>query len=175
MKLARKVLCLISILVAPTLSHSASPDCYVVNFTKDNDRNSQMLNRELYPALAIAGVSAELVTVDTSSVAKWEKSAHEMFDRDIIPVFNKWVGLPGFAAIVDAHSKRVMGCVDGKFSSYEIAEEIRRMCTMASGNSYGSRASVDWSTFDKNSMIVKTSTPSKTTQCPAARNVDPND
>ena len=107
-------------------------------------------------ALAISGISAEEVVIDTSTAAKWEKGAHEAFDRDIVPIFNKWVGLPGFAAIVDANSKRVIGCVNSKFDSNEMAREIRKMASRAQGSAYLSKASVS----------------TKTTNCPAAHNVD---
>jgi hypothetical protein len=96
----------------------------------------------------------ESVVIDTSTAAKWEKGAHEAFDRDIVPVFNKWVGLPGFAAVVDARSKRVIGCVNSQFSSSEMAQEIRRMASQATGSAYMSNAS----------------TRSKTTKCPEAHN-----
>ena len=81
---------------APTFA--ASPDVYVVNFRNAEDNNSARLDGELSTALAISGVNAEEVVIDTSTAAKWEKGAHEAFDRDIVPVFNQWVGLPGFAA-----------------------------------------------------------------------------
>jgi len=134
-----------------------SPDVYVVNFRQDDNAQSQQLDSEIYTAMSIVGGNAEHVIIDTSTLAKWEKGAHEAFDREIVPVFNKWVGLPGFAAIVDANSKQVIGCVNSTFSSSEMAEQIRTMAARASGNSYLSNAS----------------TRTKTTQCPDAFNVDP--
>ena len=132
-------------------------DIYVVNFRNATDSNSQQLDSQLASALAISGVNAEEVVIDTSTAAKWEKGAHEAFDRDIVPVFNKWVGLPGFAAVVDAKSKRVIGCVNSTFDANEMANEIRKMASRAQGSAYLSNASVS----------------SKTTRCPAAHNVDP--
>ncbi len=134
-----------------------SPDVYVVNFRSDKSAESQKLDYELMSALSMVGGNIEQVTIDTSNAAKWEKSAHEAFDRDIVPVFNKWVGLPGFAAVIDARSKRVIGCVDSNFSSAEIAEQVRKMSSQAAGSGYMSNAS----------------TRSKSTRCPAAHNVDP--
>ncbi len=133
-----------------------SPDVYVVKFRHDGNIKSQQLESELNVAMAMVD-GVEEVIIDTSNPAKWEKSAHEAFDRDIVPVFNKWVGLPGFAAVVDANTKQVMGCVNASFSSTEMAEEIRIMQSRASGQAYMSRASIG----------------GKTTQCPAAHNVDP--
>ncbi len=138
-------------------SFAASPDIYVVNFRNAQDTNSSRLDGELSTALAIAGVNAEEVIIDTSTAAKWEKGAHDAFDRDIVPVFNQWVGLPGFAAVVDANSKKVIGCVNSAFSASEMAEKIRQMASISQGAAYMSRASVT----------------TKTTKCPTAHNVDP--
>jgi len=137
-------------------SYAASPDVYVVNFRNSNDAQSQQLDAQLSSALSMARVNAEEVVIDTSTAAKWEKGAHEAFDRDIVPVFNQWVGLPGFAAVVDAKTKRVIGCVNASFSTNEMASEIGKMASKATGSAYMSRASV-----------------SAKTSCPAAHNVDP--
>jgi len=137
---------------------ATSPDVYVVNFRNDKNTESQVLDSQLATALAMVGGKAEEVVIDTSTAAKWEKGAHEAFDRDIVPVFNQWVGLPGFAAIVDANSKRVIGCVNDKFSADEMARELGKMASKASGKAYLSNAS----------------TGGKTTQCPPVYNVVPN-
>lgn len=136
---------------------AASPDVYVVNFRADTSAESAQLDAQLASAMAIAGVQAEEITIDTSTAAKWEKGAHTAFDHDIVPVFNKWVGLPGFAAVVDAKSKRVIGCVNSRFDASEMAQELRKMASRASGSAYLSNAS----------------TRAKTTKCPPAFNVDP--
>ena len=157
----KKFIALLSATVMTTAfgatAFAASPDVYVVNFRADTSAESAQLDAQLASAIAIAGVQAEEVTIDTSTAAKWEKGAHDAFDRDIVPVFNKWVGLPGFAAVVDAKSKRVIGCVNGKFDASEMAQELRKMASKASGKAYMSNAS----------------TRSKTTKCPPAFNVDP--
>ena len=145
--------------VAMTAAFGASAfatDVYVVNFRNAKDVKSQQLDGQLASALAISGVNAEEVIIDTTTAAKWEKGAHEAFDRDIVPVFNQWVGLPGFAAIVDAKTKRVIGCVNSTFDANEMAREIRQMASKAQGSAYLSNASVS----------------SKTTRCPAAHNID---
>ena len=147
-------------------------DVYVVNFRNAKDVKSQQLDGILASALAISGVNAEEVVIDTSTAAHWEKGAHEAFDRDIVPVFNQWVGLPGFAAVVDAKSKRVIGCVNSTFSVNEMAREIRQMASKAQGSAYKSNASYDFTPDDKYKYIIKTSVSSKTTRCPAAHNVD---
>ena len=142
--------------VTAALGSSAfAADVYVVNFRNAKDANSQQLDAQLASALAISGVNAEEVVIDTSTAAKWEKGAHEAFDRDIVPVFNKWVGLPGFAAVVDANTKRVIGCVNASLNANDMAREIRTMASRAQGSAYLSNASTRGSTA-----------------CPAAHNVD---
>ena len=143
-----------ALLASATVASANSFDTYVVNFTHNEAAESSVLDNAINAALAQAGVNAESVTIDMSTAAKWEASAHVAFDRDIVPVFNKWVGLPGFAAIVDARSKRVVGCVNSKFTADEIAQEVRRHTLMAAGRA----VKTDASTFQK------------TTQCPPAHN-----
>ena len=150
----RKLLSLvgaISVLGGTAFANSA--DVYVVNFRSDQSVESQNLDNELKTALSMVNENVEHVVIDTSSAAKWEKSAHEAFDREIVPVFNKWVGLPGFAAIIDAGTKQVIGCVNGEFNANEIAKEIQRMASQAQGQAYFSRTSF-----------------TKSTNCPAAHN-----
>ena len=143
-------------LAAPAIAQS-SPDVYVVNFRNAQDSNSAKLDGELSSALVIAGVNAKEVVIDTSTAAKWEKGAYDAFDLDIVPVFNQWVGLPGFAAVVDANSKTVIGCVNSAFSANEMAAEIRDMTAKSSGAARLTSANIQ----------------TKTTKCPAAHNVDP--
>ena len=166
-------------------AYSNDPDCYVVNFRNAKDNNSARLDAELPSAMAISGMNLEEVVIDTSTAAFWEKGAHEAFDRDIVPVFNQWVGLPGFAAIVDARSKRVIGCVNSTFTASEMADKIRQMCSAATGKAYLSRASLEYDIKEiyglndsaeyvpNQSYIIKASINSKTTRCPAPHNVDP--
>lgn len=138
-------------------SSAFATDVYVVNFRNAKDVKSQQLDGQLASALAISGVNAEEVVIDTTTAAKWEKGAHEAFDRDIVPVFNKWVGLPGFAAVVDADTKRVIGCVNSAFDAGTMAQELRKMSAQAKGEAFMSAAS----------------TRTRSTECPPAFNVDP--
>ena len=133
------------------------PSCAWLLITAKINADSAALERQIYPALSIVGDTAEHVIIDTSTAARWEKGAHEAFDREIVPVFNKWVGLPGFAAIIDAKTKTVLGCVNGNFQAYEMAEEIKKMSARVKGTAYMSRAAFS----------------GKSTQCPPAFNTPP--
>lgn len=134
----------------------ATPDVYVVNFRSDKSAESQALDSQLSSALSMVPAKVEKIDIDISNAAKWEKSAHDAFNHDIVPVFNKWVGLPGFAAIVDARSKRVIGCVNNQFQASEIASEIGRMSAQSKGQATLSKASF-----------------TKSTACPPAFNTPP--
>jgi len=145
----------VTAIATPAFANS-NPDTYVVNFRNNDAVESQILDSNIDAAIAMAGVNSEEVVIDTSTAAAWEKGAHEAFDRDIVPVFNKWVGLPGFAVIVDARTKQVISCVNSKHSASEIASEVRTKTMMAQGRAVRTDAS----------------TSMKTTQCPPAHNKD---
>ncbi|MEM9600367.1 MAG: hypothetical protein AAF926_05045 [Pseudomonadota bacterium] len=119
----------------------AAPDVYVVNFRSDSEPTSKMLDEALNTAISLAGVEAEQVIVDTTTAAKWERSAHDAFNRNLVPVFNRWVGLPGFAAIVDADTKAVIGCVTPGIEPRDMARELRRMALTAQGQAVLTQAS----------------------------------
>lgn len=137
-------------------AYAAAPDVYVVNFKNEKNAESQRLDAQLYSALSMVDRKVEHVVIDTTTAARWEKGAHEAFDRDIVPVFNKWVGLPGFAAIVDARSKNILGCVNGNFNATEMARHISTMAAQVSGEAYLSNTSFG-----------------KTTKCPPTFNEPP--
>ncbi|MGJ8564916.1 MAG: hypothetical protein ACSHXY_15355 [Alphaproteobacteria bacterium] len=136
---------------------AAAPDVYVVNFRNEKNTDSQTLDTKIYSAISSVGANIEHVVIDTTTAARWEKGAHEAFDRDIVPVFNKWVGLPGFAAVVDAKSKKVIGCVNPNTETDEMTQELKRMTAKASGTAIISRASIN----------------AKATECPPAYNTPP--
>ncbi|MEL6686938.1 MAG: hypothetical protein AAFP97_04885 [Pseudomonadota bacterium] len=119
----------------------ASPDVYVVNFRHAEDASSQQLNAQLPDVLRMAEVNAEEVIIDTTTAAKWTKAAHDAFNRDIVPVFNKWVGLPGFAAVVDADSKSIIGCLTPRADADTLARELRNMAAQSKGEAVMTAAS----------------------------------
>lgn len=119
----------------------AAPDVYVVNFRHAQDTKSQQLDSQLSTALKMAQVNAEEVVIDTTTAAKWEKAAHDAFNRDIVPVFNKWVGLPGFAAVVDANSKTIIGCIDATRTASDMARDITSMTQSIKGQPRMTQAS----------------------------------
>ncbi len=154
LKTAAAISALMSLIIAAPAF--ASPDVYVVNFHHAKDAKSQQMSAQLPSILQMAQVEAEEVLIDTTNAAKWEKAAHDAFNRDLVPVFNKWVGLPGFAAVVDAQSKDVIGCLTPAAEASVLARELRNMASKAKGRAFASAASA-----------------TSATQCPDTFNVMP--
>ena len=134
----------------------AKPDVYVVNFRHAEDTSSQQLNAQLPTVLEMAQVNAEEVVIDTTTAAKWTKAAHDAFNRDIVPVFNKWVGLPGFAAVVDAKNKTVIGCLSPRADVDTLARELRNMAATSRGEA-----------------VMTAASSNAVTECPEAFNIPP--
>ncbi|MGB3456449.1 MAG: hypothetical protein WBG08_01715 [Litorimonas sp.] len=139
LKTAAAVSALLSLIIAAPAF--AAPELYIVNFRHAEDAKSQQLETQLPTVLRLAEVAAEEVVVDTTTAAKWEKAAHDAFNKDIVPVFNKWVGLPGFAAVVDASDKSVIGCLTPGADPVVLARELKTMASRAKGEAFQQAAS----------------------------------
>ena len=139
----------------PAAAQISQPELYVVMFRADWCAPCKVVEPRLNGALRSLGdPSIEPVMFDISDPGLGEVAAHRAFDREIVPQYNRWLGLTGFAAIIDATSKQTLGCVNSKFSADEIAQEVRRHTLMAAGRA----VKTDASTFQK------------TTECPPAHN-----
>ena len=102
------------------------PDVYVVKFRADNCQQCVQLDSQLHNAMSMVNSPrVEEVTIDSSNGLKWEVSAHTAFDRNIVPQFNKWVGLTGFVAVIDRETRQTIGCVDSKDDTYKMANFIK--------------------------------------------------
>ncbi|PHS40252.1 MAG: hypothetical protein COA91_04565 [Robiginitomaculum sp.] len=141
-------------LIAVTASATERPDIYVVKFRADDCATCGLMETQLDTAMKmVSGSKVELVTIDTTNLLQWEKSAHTAFDRDFVPQFNKWVGLTGFVAVIDRRSRRTIGCVSDKQNAYKMANLIKSAAGLPHDQAISNR----------------------TTQfkCPATLNVDP--
>lgn len=113
-----------------TSAHAA--DVVVMKFRADDCSTCGMIEAQVDTALAMVGTdSVKEITVDVSNAALWEKGAHESFDADVVPVFNKYVGLTGFAAVVDARTQRTIGCVNENYDASQVAALIKKAAGMA--------------------------------------------
>ncbi len=139
-------------MAAFTANAGERADVYVVKFRSDNCSECSILESNLDRAMAMAGTSkAKIVNIDTTNALTWEVSAHRAFDANIVPVYNKWVGKTGFVAVVDAKSRRAIGCFDAKEDVYKMANFVKSAAGLPHDRAVANRNDF---------------------RCPAAQNVD---
>lgn len=136
---------LVTLLGAATLALSfgtsaQAADVVVITFKADDCQSCAAIDSQVDTALAMVG-SAKVaeVTVDISNAALWGKGAHESFDADVVPVFNKYVGLTGFAAVIDTKSRKTIGCVNENYDASQVAELIKRAARIPSTTAASTR------------------------------------
>jgi len=109
-----------------------STELYVVMFRADWCAPCKIVEPSIAQALSIMrDPSIESLTIDISNPGLSEISAHKAFDRNIVHQYNTWLGVTGFAAIIDATNKQTLGCVNLKYSPQDMAAHIRNLKTYA--------------------------------------------
>ena len=110
----------------------ATPEMYVVMYRADWCPPCKVVEPALDQALStLRDPAIEYVEIDISNPGLSEIGAHAAFDRQIVPQYNKWLGLTGFAAIIDATNKQTLGCVNMLYDSASMATHIRNLKTYA--------------------------------------------
>lgn len=121
-----------ALLTAFSASANAA-DVVVMKFRADECVSCPVMENSVDTAVAMVGQEkVKSVTIDISNAALWEKSAHEAFDADVVPVFNTYVGLTGFTAVVDKKTRKAIGCVNENYNANDVAELIKRAANIAS-------------------------------------------
>lgn len=111
-----------------------TPDVYVVMFRADYCAPCKIVEPALSQALnSLADPRIEYVHIDIGA-GNGEKNAHLVFDRGLVPQYNKWLGVTGFAAIVDGDTKETLGCVNMTYDSASMAMHIRNLQGAAQRN-----------------------------------------
>ncbi len=125
----------------PQLANAArQPDMYVVVFRADWCGPCRILEPKLKSAMnRIGDPGIEYVEIDTTNPARSEVSAHRAFDRQIVPQYNKWLGVTGFAVMIDADTKQTLGCVNINYDEAAMGMHIRNLKNYAMSN----RSSLD--------------------------------
>jgi len=109
-----------------------SPDLYVVMFRADWCAPCKVVEPTIQKALnTLRDPKIEYLTIDISNPGLSEISAHAAFDREIVPQYNSWLGVTGFAAIIDADTKRTLGCVNMLYDQNATTTHIRNLKTIA--------------------------------------------
>jgi thiol-disulfide isomerase/thioredoxin len=114
------------------IQSQVQPELYVVMFRADWCPPCKIVEPNISQALSsLRDSSIEYVTIDISNPNISEISAHYAFDRQIIPQYNRWLGVTGFAAIIDATTKTTLGCVNIQYSPDDMIAHIRNLKTYA--------------------------------------------
>ena len=109
-----------------------APELYVVMFRADWCAPCKVVEPRLQAVLDdLDDAEVEYVLIDISTPAHGEVGAHAAFDREIVPQYNRWLGLTGFAAVVDATTKQTLGCVNMLYDRASMAAHIRNLKTHA--------------------------------------------
>jgi len=75
----------------------------------------------------------EYVNIDIGN-GNGDLNAHAVFDRGLVQQYNTWLGVTGFAAIVDGDTKQTMGCVNMTYDTDTMARHIRNLQANAQRN-----------------------------------------
>jgi len=112
----------------------ATPDVYVVMFRADYCAPCKVVEPALDQALNnLADPRIEYVHIDIGG-GNGERNAHLVFDRGIVPQYNMWLGVTGFAAIIDGDTKQTLGCVNMTYDAGSMAMHIRNLQNAAQQN-----------------------------------------
>lgn len=110
----------------------ATPELYVVMYRADWCPPCKVVEPAIDRALStLRDPGIEYVEIDISNPGLSEIGAHAAFDREIVPQYNSWLGLTGFAAIIDATNKQTLGCVNMLYDADSMAIHIRNLKTFA--------------------------------------------
>jgi len=112
----------------------ATPDVYVVMFRADYCAPCKVVEPALSQALnSLADPRIEYVHIDIGA-GNGERNAHLVFDRGLVQQYNMWLGVTGFAAIVDGDTKQTLGCVNMTYDAGSMAMHIRNLQSAAQQN-----------------------------------------
>lgn len=113
---------------------NAVPDIYVVMFRADWCAPCKVVEPRLNEALRTLGDSRiEYVNIDISNnQGAW--NANAVFDRGIVEQYNRWMGITGFAAVIDGDTKRTLGCLNINYDTGAMTTHIRNLQNQAQRN-----------------------------------------
>jgi len=113
---------------------ATTPDIYVVMFRADWCAPCKIVEPRLKNVLqSFNDPRIEYVNIDIGN-GNGELNAHTVFDRGLVQQYNTWLGVTGFAAIVDGDTKQTMGCVNMTYDRETMARHIRNLQVNAQRN-----------------------------------------
>lgn len=112
----------------------ATPDVYVVMFRADYCAPCKVVEPALNQALTnLSDPRIEYVHIDIGA-GNGERNAHTVFDRGIVHQYNMWLGVTGFAAIIDGDTKQTLGCLNLTYDANSMTSHIRNLQAAAQQN-----------------------------------------
>lgn len=113
---------------------NAVPDVYVVMFRADWCAPCKVVEPRLSEALrSLHDPRIEYVNIDISNnQGAW--NANAVFDRGIVDQYNHWMGVTGFAAVIDGDTKRTLGCLNITYDTDAMVTHIRNLQNQAQRN-----------------------------------------
>lgn len=121
--------------LSPANAVNPTPSLYVVMFRADWCAPCKVVEPNLVKAASmLADPTIEYLTFDITDPQRSEVSAHRAFDRQLVAQYNSWMGVTGFAAIIDGDTKQTLGCVTMLYDAQSTATHIRNLKTYAVAN-----------------------------------------
>lgn len=115
-----------------TVAHT--PDVYVVMFRADWCAPCKIVEPRLADALGdLHDPRIEYVNIDISR-GHGDWNANMVFDRGIVQQYNDWLGITGFAAIIDGDTKRTLGCINMTYDTGAMKTHLRNLQNQAKRN-----------------------------------------
>ncbi|MGJ8559388.1 MAG: thioredoxin domain-containing protein [Litorimonas sp.] len=110
------------------------PDVYVVMFRADWCAPCKVVEPRLSEALrSLHDSRIEYVNIDISNnQGSW--NANAVFDRGIVEQYNRWMGITGFAAVIDGDTKQTLGCLNINYDANAMVSHIRNLQGQAQRN-----------------------------------------
>ncbi len=78
--------------------------------------------------------SLQLINIDTTNAATSEAAAYTAFNANVVQQYNQWLGLTGFAVMIDADTKNTLGCVNMTYGPDMMATHIANLKGLALSN-----------------------------------------
>ncbi|MEM7730772.1 MAG: thioredoxin family protein [Pseudomonadota bacterium] len=115
-------------------AQASGPDVYVVMFRADWCAPCKVVEPRLSQALqTLHDPRIEYINIDISG-GNGAYNANTVFDRGIVNQYNRWMGITGFAAIIDSDTKRTLGCLNINYDASAMTTHIRNLQAQAQRN-----------------------------------------
>ena len=111
-----------------------TPDIYVMMFRADWCAPCKIVEPRLKNVLnGFNDPRIEYVNIDLGN-GNGRFNAHQVFDRGLVQQYNTWLGVTGFAAIVDGDTKQTIGCVNMTYDDASMRKHIANLRANAKRN-----------------------------------------